>query len=144
MITFIFIIHLTTNYEHSNMVILIIFETKKMLAALYSTVLSMSRWLNQEQRNYGLSFSTLTLLFSPKMNRVRLVLSSQGSMTHTGHLNFLHSQASFDLTFGPKSTMLRPTPGKNKQCTTEEIDYLVNKLFVFCNFWQIHIFCDFV
>ena len=79
---------------------------------------------------------------TPKMNRIRSVVTSRGSMTYTGPMNFLDSQDSFDLIFGSHHTMLRLTSGKNRQCASEDTVYLATKLLEFCNFCQLHLFCD--
>ena len=63
-------------------------------------------------------------------------------MTYTGPFDFLDSQASLDLIFGPNPTMFRLAPGKNKQCASEDTEYLETKLLKFCNFCSLHIFCD--
>ena len=63
-------------------------------------------------------------------------------MTYTRPFDFLDSHASFDLIFEENPTMLRLTPGKYKQCASEDTEYLAIKLFEFCNFCQLHIFCD--
>ena len=61
-----------------------------------------------------ISTSAVTSSSTPKMDRVSSVATSRGSMAYTGTLDFLDSQASFYLIFGPNSTMLRLTPGKNR------------------------------
>ena len=76
------------------------------------------------------------------MDRVRSVVSSRESMTYTGPFDSLNSQASFDLIAGPNPTMPRLVPGKNKQSASEDTEYLATKLLEFCNFYQLHIFCD--
>ena len=63
-------------------------------------------------------------------------------MTYTGSLNFLDSQDSFDLIFGSHPTIFRLTSGKNQQCASKDTVYLATKLNEFCNFCQLHIFCD--
>ena len=47
-----------------------------------------------------------------KMDRIRSVVTSRGSMTYTGPMNFLDSQDSFNLIFGSHPTILRLTSGK--------------------------------
>jgi len=87
-------------------------------------------------------FPTFILSSStPKMDRIRSVVTSRGSMTYTGPLNLLDSQDSFDLIFGSNPTMLRLTSGKNRQCASDTV-YLATELHEFCNFCQLHIFCD--
>ena len=38
--------------------------------------------------------------------------------------------------------MLRLTPHKNKQCASEDTEYLALKLLELCNFCWLHIVCD--
>ena len=89
-----------------------------------------------------ISASAVTSSSTPKMDRIRSVVSSRESMTYTGPLDFLDSQSQFDLIFGPTPTMLCLAPGKNKQCASEDTEYLATKLLEFCNFCQLNIFCD--
>ena len=79
-----------------------------------------------------------------KMNRIRYIVSSKGTMTYTGPLDFVDSQPRFDLYFEPNPTMLRLSFGKNNQCATEDTEYLAYKLLSFCNSCQLHLFCDLV
>ena len=79
-----------------------------------------------------------------KMNRIRYIVYSKGTMTYTGPLDFVDSQPRFDLYFEPNPTMLRLSFGKNNQCATEDTEYLAYKLLSFCNSCQLHLFCDLV
>lgn len=75
---------------------------------------------------------TATSTSTPKMDRIRYILSSQGTMTYTGLLEFMDTQPNFDLVFGPNPTMLRLSSGKHRQCATEDTTYLASKLLSFC------------
>ena len=87
-----------------------------------------------------ISASAGTFSSTPKIDRLRSVVSSRGSMTYTEPFDFLDSQAIFDMIFGPNLTMLRLAPDKNKQCASEDTEYIATNLLEFFNFCQLHIF----
>ena len=74
------------------------------------------------------------------MDRVRSIALSSGFMTHTGPLDFLDYQTSFDASLGNDLAMLRLTNYSKGQYATEDTDYLRSTFHTFCNLCRLHIF----
>ena len=79
---------------------------------------------------------------TPKMNRVRSVVSVSVMTTFTRSLDFLDSQSTFHLIFSYNPTMFRLSRRGNNCYTTEDTEHLSTKLLVFCYFCQLYIFCE--
>ena len=73
---------------------------------------------------------------TPKMDRVRSIVSVRAMITVTGSLDFLDSQSS------SKSTKLRLSQRENYRFATENTEYLSDKLRAFCQLCHLHIFYD--
>lgn len=65
---------------------------------------------------------------TPKMDRVRSVLSTDTVYTFLGPLDFLDSQSSIDSVFGSNPTILRLSPRDKSTGATEDTGYLADKL----------------
>ena len=68
---------------------------------------------------------------TPKMDRIRSFVYSQVTMMYTSPFDFLYTQPSFDLVFGPSPTMLRLSSRNNKQCITKDTKDLAQNCLVF-------------
>ena len=90
------------------------------------------------------SFSSPPSFSTPKMDRVRKSVASVGVTTYLGSLEFLDCQTTFDSIFGPTPIMLRVSKRAAGTYTTEETDYLANKLNKYCDLCQLHLFCSII
>ena len=88
-------------------------------------------------------FSTApTLSLTPKIDRVRVVAPPAGVMTFAGPLNVLYIQSSVDHISGLNPIMLQIIPRSERQCATEDTEYLTSKVLNFCNLYRLNIFCN--
>ena len=74
------------------------------------------------------------------MDRVRKSAASVGVTTYLGSFDFLDCQTTFDYIFGNTPVMLRVTRRVIEACATEETEYLVTRLYKYCDLCQIHLF----
>jgi len=100
--------------------------------------------LTTPKTNRLLLFTSPSISFTPKMDRVRFSGASGGSTTYLGSLDFLDNQRSFDSVFGTTPVMIHLSKRAAVTCAIEDTEYLASKMTNYCDICQLHLFCDIV